>query len=539
MVDLEKWTEARRFTPEKLEAARVVLEEIKKGTDVFLAIRQNPMPGVGYLAKHTLVEAYRRLVSDGVWPEDNELLKRIRLKPVRTLSGVTTVTVLTGPHACPGECIFCPNDARLPKSYLYGEPGAMRGMQNDFDPYKQVSTRLEALEAVGHPIDKIELLVLGGTFTAYELDYQEWFIRRCFDAMNGFDAVTLAEAQAANEEAAHHNVGLVIETRPDEITPTVLAHLRKLGVTKVQIGAQSLDDRLLKLNKRGHTAEETLRAVGQLRAAGFKVVLHWMPNLLGATLDSDREDFIHLWNNGYCPDEIKIYPTQLIENSELFTIWQQGDYTPYTTEELIQLIADLKLTIPRYCRVNRVIRDIPSNLIAAGNKRSSLRMDVRQELDRRGEHCQCVRCREVRGEQIDPSSLIFHDLAYETPASQEHFLSFDTPGDKLAGYLRLSIPDLTKNKEVRQNMPDLEKAAIIREVHVFGQALPVGGGEAGAAQHSGLGTRLIQAAEKIARDRGFGRLVVIAAVGTRRYYEKRGFTRGTHYFWKELRKTGR
>ncbi len=534
MVDIQKWTEARRFTPEKLAAARIILEEVRQGTDVFTAIRKNPLPGVGYLAKHTLVEAYRQLVSSGEWAEDPELFKRIRLKPVRTLSGVTTVTVLTGPHSCPGECIFCPDDARLPKSYLYGEPGAMRGMQNDFDPYMQVASRLEALDAVGHPIDKIELLILGGTFTTYDPEYQEWFIRRCFDAMNGFDSTTLDEAHRYNEGADHRNVGLVIETRPDEITPSVLARLRELGVTKVQIGAQSLDDRLLKINKRGHTAGDTLRAIGMLRAAGFKIVLHWMPNLLGATLASDREDFVRLWENGYCPDELKIYPTQLVENSELFDIWKQGGYIPYTTDELTHLIADLKTTIPRYCRVNRVIRDIPSNLIAAGNKRSSLRMDVKLELDRRGQRCQCVRCREVRGEQVNPDELVFHDLPYRTPGSQEHFLSFDTPEDRLTGYLRLSLPDLLQNEDIRQTMPDLVEAAIIREVHVFGQSLPVGSDEAGAAQHTGLGTRLILEAERIARESGFSRLAVIAAVGTRQYYQKRGFERGGHYFVKKL-----
>jgi len=534
MVDIDKWTEARRFTPEKLAAARIILEDVKNGTDVFIAIRKHPMPVVGYLAKHTLIEAYRLLVTTGEWTEDAELFKHIRLKPVRTLSGVTTVTVLTGPHECPGKCIFCPDDARLPKSYLYGEPGAMRGMQNNFDPFLQVSSRLEALDAVGHPIDKIELLILGGTFTAYEPDYQEWFIRRCFDAMNGFDATTLEEAQRANEDTIHRNVGLVIETRPDEVTPAMLARLRILGVTKVQIGAQSLDDHLLKVNKRGHTAGQTLEAVCRLRAAGFKVVLHWMPNLLEATLLSDHEDFARLWADGYCPDEIKIYPTQLVENSELYSVWQQGKYQPYTTEELIQLMADLKVTIPRYCRVNRVIRDIPSNLIAAGNKRSSLRMDVQAELERRRQHCQCVRCREVRGELVITGDLTFHDLAYTAPASTEHFLSFDTPEDKLAGYLRLSLPDLSKNEDIRTAMPDLDGAAIIREVHVFGQAQPVGGSEAGSAQHTGLGTALLLEAEKIALAGGYKKMAVIAAVGTRVYYQKRGFERGTHYFVKKL-----
>jgi elongator complex protein 3 len=534
MVDIEKWTEARRFTPEKLAASRIILQEVRDGRDVFDAIRRNPLPGVGHIAKHTLVEAYRKLVASGEWSEDADLLKRIRLKPVRTLSGVTTVTVLTGPHTCPGECIFCPDDARLPKSYLYGEPGAMRGMQNDFDPFLQVSTRIEALEAVGHPTDKIELLILGGTFTAYDEEYQEQFILRCFDAMNGFESKTLEEAHFANEKASHRNVGLVIETRPDEINPAVLARLRNLGVTKVQIGVQSLDDHILKINKRGHTIAQTLEAVSLLRSAGFKIVLHWMPNLLGATPLSDREDFIRLWNGGYCPDEIKIYPTQLVENSELHNIWLMGQYLPYTTDELIQLIADLKMTIPRYCRVNRVIRDIPSTLIVAGNKRSSLRMDVQVELKKRGEKCACVRCREVRGEQIDSDDLTLHDLVYTTADSKEHFLSFDTSDDRLAGYLRLSLPNQSQNQPVRQEMPELVDSAIIREVHVFGQSLPVGGGETGAAQHTGLGTALLLQAEDIARAAGYRKMAVIAAVGTRIYYQKRGYTRGIHYFVKKL-----
>jgi elongator complex protein 3 len=267
------------------------------------------------------------------------------MKPVRTLSGVTTVTVLTKPYPCPANCIFCPTDVRMPKSYLPDEPGARRGLEHDYDPFKQVNARIGALEAVGHPIDKIELLILGGTWSAYRRDYQQAFIQRCFDAMNGRESASLEEAQQVNENASSRNVGLVIETRPDEITPKELAWLRKLGVTKVQMGAQSLDDRILELNCRGHTVADTHQAVALLRAAGFKIVLHWMPNLLGATPDSDRADFPHLWQD-LCPDEIKIYPTQLLANAELYHYWQRGEYTPYTTPELLGLLADIKPTIP-------------------------------------------------------------------------------------------------------------------------------------------------------------------------------------------------
>ncbi|MFN7036811.1 MAG: elongator complex protein 3, partial [Bellilinea sp.] len=344
------------------------------------------------------------------------------------------------------------------------------------------------------------------------------------------DSASLVEAQRANETAACRNVGLVIETRPDEITPREIAWLRYLGVTKVQMGAQSLDDRILELNQRGHTAAQTLQATALLRAAGFKVVLHWMPNLLGATLESDREDFQRLWQ-GYCPDEIKIYPCQLLENADLYEYWRRGEYRPYTTEELIDLIADLKPAIPPYCRVNRVIRDIPSTHVVEGNRRTSLRQDVLAELQRRGQACGCIRCHEVRGEKVDPQTLAFQDYTYTAADAEEHFLHYRTPNRKIAGYLRLSLP-LPGAPEV--GLSDLRGAALIREVHVYGQSLPVGMDQEGAAQHSGLGTRLIQAAEQIARRQGFRRMAVIAAIGTRRYYQQRGFEIGELYMVKDL-----
>jgi elongator complex protein 3 len=530
-MDLETWQAARKITPEKMQIARLVLDEVHAGRQVLDAMRSHPLPGGGYVGKHVLVAAYRELTGSGAWAPDPDLLANIRMKPMRTLSGVTTVTVLTQPYPCPGKCIFCPTDLRMPKSYLPDEPGAMRAYQHDFDPFAQVASRLEALEAVGHPTDKIELLILGGTWSSYRRDYQEWFVRRCFDAMNAVVFDTLEEAHRYNETAEHRNVGLVIETRPDHIDPDELAWLRRLGVTKVQMGAQSLDDRILELNKRGHTAAETLKATAMLRAAGFKIVLHWMPNLLGATPAADREDFIRLWQ-GHCPDEIKIYPTQLLENADLYAYWQRGEYHPYTTGELIDLIADVKLSIPRYCRVNRVIRDIPSTHVVEGNRRTSLRQDVKQELNRRGQRCQCVRCREVRGQDIRLEELETEDLVYPAGFAEEHFLSFKTRDDHLAGFLRLSLPVLAEIPSL--GLADLDGAAIIREVHVYGQSVPVGAGQDGAAQHIGLGTRLLRQAERVAQARGYRRIAVIAAVGTRRYYLRRGFKRGDLYLVKDL-----
>lgn len=524
------WYEIRRQTPEKLALARKILEEVRGGHKVQDALRHNPLPDGGYLGKHMLVAAYRELTESGEWEYEAEFLARIRMKPVRTLSGVTTVTVLTKPYPCPGKCIFCPTDVRMPKSYLPDEPGARRALEHAFDPYDQVAARVEALQSIGHPTDKIELLILGGTWSSYRRDYQEWFVRRCFDALNGVASKTLADAQVVNETAARRNVGLVVETRPDHVDPEELAWLRRLGVTKIQMGAQSLDDRILLLNQRGHTLDETQQAVAMLRAAGFKIVLHWMPNLLGATLDSDRQDFRRLWD-GLCPDEIKIYPTQLLANADLYQNWLRGEYQPYTTDELIDLIADIKTTIPRYCRVNRIIRDIPSTNVVAGNKRTSLRQDVQTAMKRRGMRCQCIRCREVRGQKVKNGLVQLNDLTYRAGEAEEHFLSYDTEQDRLAGFLRLSLPG-TEAPET--GLADLAGAAIIREVHVYGQSLQVGETAPGAAQHAGMGQQLIQRAEQIARQQGYRRLAVISAIGTREYYLNRGFEKGELYLIKHL-----
>ena len=538
----ELWRETHLLTPDKKELARTVLEQIRRGRDVTKTLRSHPLENGGYLNKSMLVSIYNEMVAAGEMEEDPRLLERIRMKPMRTLSGVTTVTVLTKPYPCPGKCIFCPTDVRMPKSYLPDEPGAMRAVEHKFDPYDQVMSRINQLQALGHPTDKIELLILGGTWSSYKRDYQEWFVKRCFDAMNsaltpaplrageGVEEGELEKDHSINETAAYRNVGLVIETRPDEITPDEIKWLRHLGVTKVQMGAQSLDDRILEMNKRGHDVECTRQAVALLRAAGFKIVLHWMPNLHGATPASDRKDFARLWTD-FCPDEIKIYPNQLLANAELYEYWQRGEFKPYSTQELIDLIADIKPTIPRYCRVNRVIRDIPSTNVVEGNRRTSLRQDVHEEMKRRRTVCQCVRCREVRGKSVKTGALELNDLVYQAGAADEHFISFVTPDDKLAGFVRLSLPG--KDSPLT-GISDLDSAALIREVHVYGQSLPVGAEKDGAAQHAGLGTRLLEEAERVAKEKGFTRIAVISAVGTRGYYLGRGFERGELYLVKKL-----
>ncbi len=475
-----------------------------------------------------IIAAYRALVARDLIPFEQTVFDRLRLRPVRTSSGVAPVAVLTGAYPCPGECIFCPEAKGFPKSYLPLEPGAQRAALANFDPFKQTAMRLQTLAANGHATDKIELLILGATWSAYPHKYQEWFIQRMLDAMNGAASASLAEAQQTNATAERRSVGLVIETRPDSITMAEVHRLRWLGVTKVQLGAQSLDDTILALNKRGHDVEATRRAVRLLRLAGFKLHLHWMPNLLGATPESDRVDFRRLWDDpALRPDELKIYPCGLIESTELYAHYQRGEYRPYTDEELTELIIDCKSVVPPYCRINRVIRDIPANYIAAGSTASNLRMVVQREMKQRGLQCHCIRCREVRAESVDADALQLETTTYATDATTEHFLSYATPRGKLAGFLRLSLP--LPAASPNEILDELRGCAVIREVHVYGPALEIGAASRGEAQHAGLGTRLIDQAMQIARDAGFKRIAVISAIGTREYYRRLGFELGELY----------
>lgn len=499
-----------------------------------------PKDGKGFYSKAELIAGYRHLVAEGDLEADPLLMTRIQMKPMRTQSGVAPVTVLTAPAGCPGKCIFCPDDWRMPKSYIYDEPGCQRAERDGFDPYRQTYGRIQSFESIGHDAEKVELLILGGTWSAYSKDYREWFIQRCFDAMNAVGnptyagSVSLLDAQQQNVTAQHRNVGLVIETRPDWVTPEEIRHLRKLGVTKVQIGVQSLDDEILTLNKRGHDVESVRQALGLLRTAGFKLHLHWMPNLYGATPDKDRADFARFFSDpAIRPDELKIYPCSLIKDTELYDRWLAGDYQPYSEAELVNLLADVKPTIPPYTRVNRLFRDIPAHHIQAGVKLSNLRQVVHEELARRGQQCGCIRCHEIKRRIVTADELELRTYSYDTDLTREYFLHFVThegsrqPG-LIAAFLRLSLP-LAPGLGSRAFLDEIAESAMIREVHVYGPALAIDSESEGQAQHVGLGTRLLDEARRISRTAGFRRLSVIAATGTRGYYAARGFEQGELY----------
>lgn len=497
---------------------RLVATRPLTGKKYQLAMREYARQGLPWLSKSDLINVYEQLCEAGWLDYDADVPIHLQKKPTRSQAGVTVVTVLTKPYPCPGQCIFCPTDVRMPKSYLHDEPGAQRAERHGFDPYAQTLGRITALEQIGHPVEKIELLILGGTWSSYTRDYQEWFVKRCFDAMNGEDSETLAEAQRKNAAGERRNVGLVVETRQDHIDADELRWMRHLGVTKVQVGIQSLDERILAINQRGHGVQSTRDAFRLLRLGGFKIHGHWMANLLGATVASDIADYGRIWSDpAIRPDELKLYPCMLVENAELYAYYQRGEYTPYTEEEVLEVLVQTMPQTPRYVRLNRVIRDFPTTNVVEGNKKANLRQIAQQEIKKRGLTLQDIRFREVRRDKVTWDELTLHTETYETDATTEHFLSYETAdGTRLAGFLRLSLP----HRDAPHPLPELEDHAMIREVHVYGPALNLGESSQGEAQHMGVGSRLIYKAKEMARDAGYGRIAVISAVGTREYYAK-------------------
>lgn len=551
-------------------------------------LREHPRDGRGIFSRNQIIQAYRELAAtNGLPPYDLAIVEHLQRKPIRTISGVTPVTVLTKPFPCPGTCIFCPNDIRMPKSYLADEPGAQRAEMNAFDPYLQTYNRILALDDIGHTIDKIEIIILGGTWSFYPESYQIWFVKRIFDAMHDYgrgedrrkdveallqnsrlhpknivegaihgaqmdqsynqmirllypdeieskpiEAATWAELEAAhleNEKAPLRCVGLVIETRPDYLDQAEAIRLRRLGCTKIQIGIQSMNDEVLRLNKRGHDVQRTREALRYLRQAGFKIHAHWMPNLYGSTPQDDIEDFKRLFSDpDIMPDELKVYPCSLIESAELMQYYERGDWRPYEENELLAvLMACFEIALP-YCRLTRVIRDIPSTDIVVGNKKTNFRQIAENELKKRGIRSQEIRSREIQGRRVTSDDLHLDEVHYQTSIGEEIFLQYVTQENQIAGFLRLSLPTAPPL------IDELQNAAMIREVHVYGKTVPIGENVDGKAQHLGLGKKLIERAVEIATERDYEALAVISSVGTREYYRKRGFEDGILYQIRKL-----
>ena len=477
--------------------------------------------------------------------ETKRLLPILRRKDTRAISGVTVIATMTKPYPCPQPepCAYCPGGPTQgsPQSYTGYEPAAMRGSQNNFDPYQQVTSRIEQLTAIGHKVDKIELIVMGGTFPATPMEYQTWFIQRCLDAITGKTSQSLEEAKANAETSKIRNVGITVETRPDWAKQPHTDAMLDMGVTRIELGVQNPDDEIYRLVGRTHTVADVQEATRVAKDSGLKIVYHLMPGMPGSNTQKDIEAFKRVFTDpAFKPDMIKIYPCLCIAGTKANEWQQKGTYTPYTTEQASDLIAEIKKFIPPWVRVMRVQRDIPSHLILAGVKKSNLRQLANEQLQAQGGKCQCIRCREV-GHRLavdhvkpDLEKIKIQSICYDASEGKEIFISAEDQTNKvLLGYLRLRVPSEKAHRPEITDMP----SAIVRELHVYGQLVPVGKHSAGAWQHKGYGADLLKEAERIAlEDFGLEKLLVISALGTRRYYMRFGYERDGVYVSKKLEK---
>jgi len=416
----------------------------------------------------------------------------------------------------------------------------MRAVQHGYDPYGQVRSRIDQLRAIGHEVDKVELIIFGGTLTAYPSEYLEWFVTQCLNAMSGANAVTIEEAQLAAERAAIRNSDIALETRPDYCKEPHVDFMLHLGATRVELGVQTLSDDIYKLVDRGHTVEDVIEATRIARDTGFTVIFHMMPNLPGSSYELDLETFERLFEDErFRPDALKIYPTLVMPGTKLHEMWKRGEYKPYPFERVVELIAEVKKLVPKWVRIQRIQRDIPANLIADGVKRGDLRAFVQERLKLEGARCRCIRCREVGhvlyklGKEPDPDNVKLTVERYRASEGEEIFLSAeDTKQDILIGLLRLREPSAKAHRPEAKAV----KAMLVRELHIYGQLVRVGE-RAGPSewQHRGWGERLIEEAERISREELDARkIIVLAGIGTREYYRRFGFRREGPYMAKEL-----
>ncbi|MBX5321411.1 MAG: tRNA uridine(34) 5-carboxymethylaminomethyl modification radical SAM/GNAT enzyme Elp3 [Candidatus Bathyarchaeota archaeon] len=475
--------------------------------------------------------------------EKAKLLPVLRRKATRAISGVTVVAVMTRPYPCPQQepCAYCPGGPPfgVPQSYTGFEPAAMRGLQHAFDPYGQVRSRIEQLRAIGHKVDKVELIVMGGTFPATPYAYQTWFVQRCLDAIAGVDSAGIEEAKRLAETSCIRNVGITVETRPDWAKTEHVDRMLEMGVTRVELGVQNPDDGVYRLVGRKHTVADVVEATRILKDAGLKVVYHMMPGLPGSSIEKDLEAFKRIFaDSAFKPDMIKIYPCLVLKDTKAYDWFLRGEYKPYTTEDAARLIVEVKRMIPSWVRIMRVQRDIPAPLIVAGVKMSNLRQLVQQKLKEQGLQCRCIRCREVGhrlladGVKPDPEKVRILTTRYEASEGEEIFISAeDIENDVLIGYLRLRIPSEKAHRpEIRA-----EPCSIIRELHVYGPVVPVGKHLPKAWQHKGYGSVLLAEAERITRQEyGFRKILVISALGTKQYYKRFGYKHEGPYMTKTL-----
>ena len=505
-------------------------------------------------ANRQLLQAYQEMIKKKRGKIDKKMEILMRKADIRTLSGITVITSLTKAYNCPGQCVYCPLEEKMPKSYLPSEPAAARALALKFNPYTQMQQRIEMLKKNGHPTEKIEYIIKGGTWNAYPDKYKYWFILESFRASNNSKSkkdehksltylqTELKKEQTKNEKSKHKIIGLTLETRPDFITPKNIYNMRQQGCTRIELGLQAPDDKILKLIRRGHTVQQFRDAMFLLRQAGFKVDLHFMPDLPGTTPKHDVEMYKSLFTDpGLRPDMLKIYPCAVIKSAKLYDWYKEKKYQSYGKDKLFKALLQMKLATPRYCRISRLIRDIPDNEIQSGNKITNLREQLQQELKKQKLKCNCLRCREI-GHQKENQHLkpkLFIDK-YETIGGTEYFISFeDKQRQVVFAFLRLRIPLTSsvlplKNKqdELFLFLPEIKDSAFIRELHTYGQLIEVGEKDKKATQHHGWGKKLVKEAEKIAKKNKFKKIAVISGVGVRDYYRHLGYRQKETYMIK-------
>jgi elongator complex protein 3 len=463
-----------------------------------------------------------------------KLQKILLKKPVKTASGVAVIALMPKPYACPhGRCTYCPGGIEFnsPNSYTGHEPSTINAIENQYDPKKQIITKLDKLVAYGHDPSKMELVIVGGTFLFMPADYQRNFIKSCYDALNGFDSSTLDEAKKTNETTPIRNVGFTIETKPDYCKAEHVDMMLDYGVTRIEIGVQSLQESVYKIVNRGHTYSDVVNSFQISKDAGYKIVAHMMPGLPTVTPEIDSADFRKLFSDDSLkPDMLKIYPSLVLQHTPMYDDYIQGKYTPYSDEDMIRVLMELKKNIPRWVRIMRVQREIGPGEIIAGPKSGNLRQIVLDRLKKHGESCRCIRCREVGFTSEPQQETTLHRENYTSSGGEEVFLSHDDSLDRIYGFLRLRKPsDKAHRKEVTHD------SCIVRELHVYGKSLKIGERENGQIQHSGLGKSLMNEAEKIAHEEfDAKKILVISAVGTREYYKKIGYTLDGPYMAKKL-----
>jgi len=476
-------------------------------------------------------------------PEENDVLRPfLQKRPVRTVSGVAVVAAMTRPHECPhGKCAYCPGgpDLGVPQSYTGYEPATMRGIQNEFDPYRQVESRLHQLKTIGHSINKVELIVMGGDWCSKPEDYQKFFVKGCLDAMNSTISGTLIESMKMNETADVRNVGLTFETRPDWVTQNSIDAMLEMGATRVELGVQTLSDEILERVQRGHGVDATVNATKLLRDSGLKVCYHMMPGLPGATPDDDVKTFEQLFSDPrFRPDMLKIYPTVVVKNTKLYEWWLAGEYSPYTNEQVVSVVSAAVSHMPEYVRIQRMQRDIPLHQIEAGLNQGNLRELVHQRMKQDGLRNPTIRFREIghfqmrSDDYIDPNNIQLTRRDYEAADGTEIFLSFEEPDlDILFGFTRLRYPSTDAYRaEIIET-----SSLIIRELHVYGPVVDIGQRDEDAWQHLGLGEKLIDNAEEIGvTEFDTKQILVNSGIGVKEYYRELGFCDKGPYLSKAL-----